>query len=241
MFFRRLISAFVHVLALGALGVFVASGVAEEGELIEIKAVAGLRFDPPRFVVKPGAKVRLRIDNADDVAHNFVFVAPGTRVEVVNAALAMPATPEQTFIPKSDKVLLHTPPLAPGKSAELALVAPTAEGMFPYVCTYPGQGAVMYGVMYVTSKAEAELPAIADDTNLPDAIRDQAKATNLHAFPGTPPYWYRIFMRESGPASIAVALPNDQNYCWDAGACRLRYVWRGGFVDPMPRPDAYRC
>jgi hypothetical protein len=46
--------------------------------------------------------------------------------------------------------------------------------------------------------------------------------------------WYRIFMRDSGPASIAVALPGGQNYCWDASQCRLRYVWRGAFVDPMP-------
>ena len=38
-------------------------------------------------------------------------------------------------------------------------------------------------------------------------------------------------MPSSGPASIAVALPNGQNYCWDAGACRLRYAWPGDFID----------
>src|SRR5262249_48667866 len=37
-----------------------------------------------------------------------------------------------------------------------------------------------------------------------------------------------------GPASIAVQLTDGQNYCWDADACRLRYAWRGGFVNPMP-------
>jgi hypothetical protein len=58
--------------------------------------------------------------------------------------------------------------------------------------------------------------------------------TKLHAYTPEPPYLYRTFLRDSGPASIAVALPGGQNYCWDAGACRLRHAWRGGFLDPMP-------
>jgi len=134
--------------------------------------------------------------------------------------------------------------LTPGKSATLEFTAPEAEGVYPYVCTYPGHGFIMYGAMYVTTKAPSGLPAVVDDENLPEIIRDQAKITALHAFPAEPPYWYRIFMRESGPASIAVALPGGQNYCWDAGACRLRYAWKGAFVDPLPHwrgnGDAFR-
>ena len=48
------------------------------------------------------------------------------------------------------------------------------------------------------------------------------------------PMVQRIFMDKSGPASIAVALPGDLNFCWDAGECRLRYVWQGGFLDGFP-------
>ncbi|MCD8535592.1 MAG: hypothetical protein LR011_12735 [Verrucomicrobia bacterium] len=44
----------------------------------------------------------------------------------------------------------------------------------------------------------------------------------------------RIFMPDAGPAAIAVALPGDLSYCWDAGACQLRYVWKGQFIDPWP-------
>lgn len=40
----------------------------------------------------------------------------------------------------------------------------------------------------------------------------------------------RILMPDSGPASIAVKLSDQMAYCWDAGACRLRYVWTGGFI-----------
>jgi uncharacterized cupredoxin-like copper-binding protein len=213
---------------------FTGAAFAQEAEPIEIKTIAGLRYDPPRFVVKPGAKVKLEVENVDDMAHNLVLVTPGTRMEVVTAALTMPITPEQTFIPQSDSILQHTPVLTPGKSATLEFTAPATEGVYPYICTYPGHGAVMYGAMYVTNKAEADLPPVVNDENLPDIIRDQAKITTLHAYPAEPPYWYRIFMRDSGPASIAVALPGGQNYCWDAGACRLRYAWKGAFVDPLP-------
>jgi uncharacterized cupredoxin-like copper-binding protein len=213
---------------------FVAPGVAQDAEPIEIKTISGLRFDPPRFVVKPGAKVKLQIENVDDMAHNFVLAAPGTRMEIVNAAMAMPITPEQTFIPKSDSVLQHTPVLVPGNSATLEFTAPATEGVYPFICTYPGHGLLMYGAMYVTKQSEEELPPLADDANLPDMVRDQMKTVPLHAYPTEPPYWYRIFMRDSGPASIAVALPGGQNYCWDAAACRLRYAWRGSFVDPQP-------
>jgi uncharacterized cupredoxin-like copper-binding protein len=237
MLYRRFLPRIVPAFVAGALGVLLVSALAQEadeGESIEIKTTAGMRYDPPRFVVKPGAKVKLQIENTDDMAHNFVIVAPGARMEVVAAALTMPITPDQTFIPQSDKILFHAPLLTPGKSAPLEFTAPKEPGVYPYVCTFPGHGYLMFGAMYVTKQTESELPKIADDENLPDAIRDQAKTTKLHAYPETPPYWYRIFMRDSGPASIAVALPDAQNYCWDAGECRLRYVWRGGFVDPMP-------
>ena len=39
-------------------------------------------------------------------------------------------------------------------------------------------------------------------------------------------------MPGAGPAAIAVSLPNDLSYCWDAGSCRLRYAWQGEFLDP---------
>ncbi len=52
-----------------------------------------------------------------------------------------------------------------------------------------------------------------------------------HPYQAIAPYLYRIFMEDAGPAAIAVSLPNDLSYCWDAGACRLRYAWSGGFVD----------
>jgi mono/diheme cytochrome c family protein len=45
------------------------------------------------------------------------------------------------------------------------------------------------------------------------------------------PIIYRTFMPGASPAAFAVALPGNHYYCWDAGECRLRYVWtKGGFI-----------
>ncbi len=48
------------------------------------------------------------------------------------------------------------------------------------------------------------------------------------------PQIQRIFMPNAGPAAIAVALDTNVSLCWDAGDCRLRYAWNGGFIDGYP-------
>ena len=48
------------------------------------------------------------------------------------------------------------------------------------------------------------------------------------------PQVMRIFLPEASPAAIAVALPGDLSFCFDASECRLRYVWKGGFIDGWP-------
>ena len=41
----------------------------------------------------------------------------------------------------------------------------------------------------------------------------------------------RWSLPETTPAAIAVGLPGNVSYCFDAGEVRLRYAWLGGFVD----------
>lgn len=48
------------------------------------------------------------------------------------------------------------------------------------------------------------------------------------------PNLLRTFMPDAGPAAIAVAIDHTWSYCWDAGPCRLRYIWQDGFVDSFP-------
>lgn len=202
---------------------------------ITIKAIAGLRFDITRISVKPGERIRLTLTNVDEMDHNLVITKPGARQKVVEAALKLGEDgPRQNYVPASDAVLWSTKILSPGQSAYIIFDAPVKEDVYPYVCTFPGHGLVMYGAMYVTTKA---LPALEEDPNVPPGDAQGVgmthhAATALHPYKTEPPYLYRIFMPDAGPAAIAVSLPNGLSYCWDAGSCRLRYAWYGGFLDP---------
>lgn len=203
---------------------------------IAIKAIAGLKFDLTRFRVRPGERVRLTLTNADEMDHNLVITKPGARLKVVEAAQRLGETgPRRNFVPVSDGVLWSVRMVTPGRSETIVFQAPAKEDVYPYVCTFPGHGLVMYGAMYVTTK---DLPPLEEDPNVPPGdVRnpggehDHAVA-GLHPYETTPPYLYRIFMPGAGPAAIAVSLPHQVSYCWDAGSCRLRYAWQGGFLDP---------
>jgi cytochrome c551/c552 len=48
------------------------------------------------------------------------------------------------------------------------------------------------------------------------------------------PQVQRIFLPDASPAAIAVAVDDQFSLCWDAGPCRLRYLWKGGFIDGYP-------
>ena len=203
---------------------------------IEIKAIAGLKFDLARIKVKPGERIKLTLTNADEMDHNLVITKPGSRLEVVEASNNLGENgPTRYYVPVSDKVLWSIRIVTPGQSAYIIFQAPMKEGVYPYVCTFPGHGLVMYGAMYVTTK---DLPPLEKDSNVPP-VNEQAvdmehhhAVTELHPYKTTPPYLYRIFMPDAGPAAIAVSLPNQLSYCWDAGSCRLRYAWQGEFLDP---------
>lgn len=215
---------------------------------IDLKVLPGLQFDVVRFTVKPGAAVKLNFTNTDDMSHNLLITKPGARLNVVNAALQLEEKgPAMNYVPKSTDVLWSIPVVSPEQTRSLVFKAPVKAGAYPYVCTFPGHGFIMYGVMYVN--AEGKMPDIKTDPNIPAsrqedhaaaAVADQhdmhkmqqpQKKLASHPYTPVPPYLYRIFMDDAGPAAIAVSLPLDLSYCWDAGACRLRYAWKGGFVD----------
>jgi azurin len=214
--------------------------------LINIEAIPGLQYDKVRFAVRPGEKVKLVLTNKDDMGHNLLITAPESRLEIVNEALQLAEKgPRMDYIPESPQVLWAIPVIYAGESRSVTFNAPKQPGAYPYVCTYPGHGFVMYGVMYVL--ADGEMPAVTEDPNippprreaaLPEHNRDKAHAAHLdqkkqplHPYEPTPPYLYRVFIENSGLASIAVNLPQNISYCWDATACQLRFAWTGDFLN----------
>lgn len=206
---------------------------------VELKAVAGLKYDKVRFTVEPGSTIRIILKNVDEMMHNLLLVKPGSREEVVIQAEAMGEEGmENDYVPNSSNVLVYTPLLKPGEKTSIVFEVPDKEGVYPYVCTYPAHGLVMYGAMYVTNNPN-ELSRINEDSNIPESVRNEIAANNsMHPYPIEMPVLTRLFMPESSPAAIAVGMEKNQSYNWDAGFSHLRYVWHGGYIDASKQWDA---
>ena len=130
----------------------------------------GLQYDVVRFKVKPGSKVKITLNNISDMSHNLLITKPGTRENVVNTALKLAEKgPQMDYIPEIDEVLWSIPVISPGQTKSVSFTAPAQSGVYPYVCTYPGHGFVMYGAMYVTP--DETLPDIRNDLNIPESRR----------------------------------------------------------------------
>jgi azurin len=192
---------------------------------VTIEMRDGMRFEPPRFEAKPGDDVIVSLENADTThqPHNFLVLMPGKREEVVMQSLTLgDKGPAQEFVPVNPAIIVHSALLNPDGTSTVHFKMPAEKGIYPYICSMPGHGMIMYGAIY----SGVKMPALAKDKNIPPQAAQIATPGG-----GQRPYIQRIFMPNSGPASIAVALPGTLNYCWDAGECRLRYTWRGAFID----------
>ncbi len=113
-----------------------------------------LAYDTKSFTVKAGQQVRLTFNNTHPAVpqpHNWVLGKPGSKDKILNAAMVVMTDPkalEKGYLPDSPEILHHTKLLQPNTSETLEFVAPAA-GEYPYVCTFPGHGIMMNGVMKV--------------------------------------------------------------------------------------------
>lgn len=194
---------------------------------IYIKAISGLKYDLVKFNVKPGERVQIVLTNKDEMSHNLLITKPGAREKVVEAALALAEKgPAMNFIPKLPDVLWSIPVISPDESKSVTFTAPTKPGTYPYVCTYPGHGYMMFGEMRVI---EEKIVQVVEKKKVPE--RDTLVDIPPHPYEMKAPYWYRVFVEGASPAAIAVHLPGAISYCWDAAVCKLRFAWKGDFID----------
>jgi plastocyanin len=191
---------------------------------VQMGVKPGLKFDVAGFHARPGERIKLTFANNDEMMHNIVFTKPEMRLHVVEAAIALGAEGlEKHFVPAIPAVMASTPIIQPGQKFTLEFNAPSVPEKYPYVCTFPGHGFVMHGTLFVANDRPAEL-----DKLLRKAAEEPVgQQTEL---PLSKAKLVRTFMPGSSPAAIAVALPGGHAYCWDAGNCRMRYAWRGGFI-----------
>jgi azurin len=113
-----------------------------------------LAYDTKEFKVKAGQKVKLTFNNTHPAVpqpHNVVIAKPGTKDKLLGLAMAMAAAPDgmaKGFIPDSTDILFKTKLLQPNTNEVIEFTAPAA-GDYPYLCTFPGHGMLMNGIMKV--------------------------------------------------------------------------------------------
>lgn len=141
-----------------------AHGTAESDEtglpVFVVRAVPGeMRFDTTRIVVEPGESFELVLENPDLMPHNLVIVEPGTRETIGRLADRMgPGELDaegRSYVPDRPEVIAATHMLETGESETLRVTAPETEGVYEFVCTFPGHWSVMWGELIVSGEAEA--------------------------------------------------------------------------------------
>ena len=125
--------------------------------------VEEMRYDTPRIVAPAGKAIELIFENPDVMPHNLVVTQPGARQRVSLAALELP--PEhvdrngRAWVPESREIIAATKLLETGQSETLRLRPIQDEGVYEYVCTFPGHWTVMYGQLVITKDVAAYLKA----------------------------------------------------------------------------------
>ncbi len=119
-------------------------------EEIVLGTKPGMKFDKEFFSVTAGQKIKLTLNNNDDMLHNLVITLPGKATSVGEAALKLGLDGEAMhYVPRSDEVLFHTKILQPETAESIYFVAPTEPGTYEFVCTFPGHYMSMRGKMQV--------------------------------------------------------------------------------------------
>lgn len=107
-------------------------------------------YDTKEIIVKAGQPVKLTLKNPDFMPHNLVVVAPGTADDVAQLAVDMGGAGfEKQFVPESKKVLHATRLINVNEEQTLEFTAPPEPGNYQFLCTFPGHGQMMRGVIKV--------------------------------------------------------------------------------------------
>jgi glucose/arabinose dehydrogenase/uncharacterized cupredoxin-like copper-binding protein/HEAT repeat protein len=120
-----------------------------------------LKFDTQRLVVEKGKPFEIVFENTDVMPHNLVLVEPDQHLPVGMAAMTMSPNDKdkqgRSYLPKNFKILDATRMLEPGEKQKLQVKAPNKEGIYEFVCTFPGHAMIMWGQLVVTADVDAYL------------------------------------------------------------------------------------
>jgi azurin len=88
--------------------------------------------------------------------HNFLLGTSGSLETIGAAADKLAQSPNaaiQQYVPEILEVLFSTKLVDPGDRVTFQFKAPTTEGQYPYVCTFPGHWRLMNGILRVVAPA----------------------------------------------------------------------------------------
>ncbi len=123
---------------------------AEIAEFTIRAIIEQMRFDVARFTVRSNQPVRLTFDNPDFMPHNLLITEPGKADEIYQMAIGLGGRGfELHFVPESPDLLVASRLLRHNESELLEFTAPTTPGRYQFICTFPGHGELMRGVMEV--------------------------------------------------------------------------------------------
>lgn len=109
-----------------------------------------LAYDTKTISAKAGQTVKLTFNNTHPTLpqpHNFVLGKLGVdKGKMLSIAMAAMTLVDKGYIPESADILAHTKLLQPGQSETIEFTLPAA-GDYNYICTFPGHGAIMNGVI----------------------------------------------------------------------------------------------
>jgi len=111
-----------------------------------------MAYDVKELTVKLGKKVKLTFTNVDFMPHNLLLVKPGTADAVGLKAIALGAGGfSVNYVPESSDIIWASKLVDHGQQQVIEFTAPTVEGAYPYICSFPGHHLLMRGMLYVTN------------------------------------------------------------------------------------------
>lgn len=109
-----------------------------------------LAYDTKTISAKAGQTIKLTFNNTHPTLpqpHNFVLGKLGMdKGKMLGIAMAAMTLVDKGYIPESADILANTKLLQPGQSETIEFTLPSA-GEYHYICTFPGHGAIMNGVI----------------------------------------------------------------------------------------------
>ena len=164
---RNQLCHIVRVTRLSGLGRNVVVLPAKQAKMLEV-AVATIWVRPASqdLINKRSSRTYqfvIIFENPDVMPHNLVIVQPGARTRVGTAAMTMlPETKDsrgRAYVPETDDVIAATRTLEAGQTESLRVPAIRTEGVYEFVCTFPGHWTLMYGQVVVTNDVDGYLKA----------------------------------------------------------------------------------